>query len=1024
MALMQLDKYKSAGVYQELFDKSAIISTNNDINRLVVGFSKRGPFNVPVFVPNTEFFIDVFGGIDKQLERRKSFFHRTCLTALEKGPIIALNILKLTENDNVDSFIYSTSSTEGNIGLSDQKYSGYYNTEKFWYPDDDAFLNNIASEPTNKRLFNLVNIGQKPLSTIVRKTPIESLTGFQVTVKEWYGVDDLPEFLHGDDLISDFFIDVIVLQGDFGASTTDATPYERFSTDPNLSKYFDNTKGVKRKKTASDESDTLMDEFLNLSEVNNIASYRGILIPDFQDKNGNNIFIETIINRQTEQSGLFCAIDKDVFANGDLLSGIDGGIDLVGHNLEYAQPKKIDFLSYKETIKSDLEYDAVLPVLDILDLASVTISDSSSGNATFTINKVDNEIAYSTAWEFIANELSPRQIGTYLLSDDSTVFGALTNIVKTQAQIYFEIEGISASNFTASDVRFMNSEDINFVYDDVFTYESYNVGKIVASANSELYADAQSGILVNGDKIQYGFDGSTPGYLTFEFRNDFTELAYDLAGTKTVATIAGNYTLPIVNVTAHETNDYLTYVDQFGFGLNFYDSDGVENTDATLIAQTLKGSLNNSVVVTRTENINEVEIDLSEGYKFSVKDYVVADDGALSGNSRLTKIYKIVNLGDKLKLITYGRVSIKNVNGLDTIEVYKPVTEWVDYYSIQTLKGFKHSKEHMPNGTNQRQNDLLYSVLSGTALYKALVDRENISFRYLVDSFGNGIEASSKSIFSSLAKERGDCLAILNAPSFKDFKNSTEPEFTDIYGSVDARLISQGGDLSKNPEEIYSLPSIIEGSSYAAFYGPYIKVRDNSNVITVPPAAFVSNLFMDKYSTSLPWAYVAGSRRGVISGRGVLGVETNLSKSDRDYLEPFGYNPIIYQNNVGIVIYGDKTAQQNIKSALSSVHVREALIYIQKGIEGVLKNFIFEFNTAQNRLQIKSLADNFLERVKQNDGVYDYKNVMDTTNNTADIIDNNMGILDTYVEPVRGLELLVHRTTVLKTGAIASGNFQ
>jgi hypothetical protein len=48
---------------------------------------------------------------------------------------------------------------------------------------------------------------------------------------------------------------------------------------------------------------------------------------------------------------------------------------------------------------------------------------------------------------------------------------------------------------------------------------------------------------------------------------------------------------------------------------------------------------------------------------------------------------------------------------------------------------------------------------------------------------------------------------------------------------------------------------------------------------------------------------------------------------------------------------------------------------------------------------------------------------MDQTNNTNEIIDNNMGILDTFVEPVKGLEIVVHRTTILNTGEIASGNF-
>ena len=64
-----------------------------------------------------------------------------------------------------------------------------------------------------------------------------------------------------------------------------------------------------------------------------------------------------------------------------------------------------------------------------------------------------------------------------------------------------------------------------------------------------------------------------------------------------------------------------------------------------------------------------------------------------------------------------------------------------------------------------------------------------------------------------------------------------------------------------------------------------------------------------------------------------------------------------------------------------------------------------------------------MESVKKDGGVFDYRNIMDTSNNTNDVIDNNMGILDTFVEPVKGLEILVSRVTVLNTGEIASGNF-
>jgi len=64
-----------------------------------------------------------------------------------------------------------------------------------------------------------------------------------------------------------------------------------------------------------------------------------------------------------------------------------------------------------------------------------------------------------------------------------------------------------------------------------------------------------------------------------------------------------------------------------------------------------------------------------------------------------------------------------------------------------------------------------------------------------------------------------------------------------------------------------------------------------------------------------------------------------------------------------------------------------------------------------------------MESVQQDGGVFDFKNIMDQTNNTDEVIDNNIGIIDTFVEPVKGLEIVVHRTTILNTGEIQTGNF-
>ena len=357
--------------------------------------------------------------------------------------------------------------------------------------------------------------------------------------------------------------------------------------------------------------------------------------------------------------------------------------------------------------------------------------------------------------------------------------------------------------------------------------------------------------------------------------------------------------------------------------------------------------------------------------------------------------------------------------------MYYPIDRWIDYYNIFTLDGFKlDASKHVPNGSNDRQNAILNGTLSGTNLFKALTDRETINFRYVVDTFGNGIESGSKAIYTTLCSTRKNAFAIINSPSAKDFKNSTDPSFLDATGTLSSRLISTGGDLSKNPTVRYSLPSQTQGASYGAFYYPYITVRDLGRNINVPPACYVSNNFIAKYENALPWSLVAGVRRGVVGGSGVVGLEVNLGKEDREFLEPFGLNPIVFQSGTGPTIFANKTAQQTTKSALSSINCREVVIYIQDGIEAILKNYLFEFNTAQTRLEIKTLADNFLATVQNDDGVFDFRNVMDESNNPPEVIDQNIGIIDTFIEPVRGMEILVQRTTILRTGAIQAGNFQ
>jgi hypothetical protein len=316
-------------------------------------------------------------------------------------------------------------------------------------------------------------------------------------------------------------------------------------------------------------------------------------------------------------------------------------------------------------------------------------------------------------------------------------------------------------------------------------------------------------------------------------------------------------------------------------------------------------------------------------------------------------------------------------------------------------------------------------------LSSALSSRHIIAFRYLVDTFNGGLDTQSypKNIVTKLAKRRQKCMAIMNAPSIQQFIDSTDPRFTELPTPsnpkplLQTRYIREGGNLSLGPSFTYSLPDDENGAKFAGFFAPWLIIRENNRNITIPPAADVSNNFIRKFINGQPYAIVAGPRRGVLSNPKLVGLEYDFTDADRDELEPFGWNPIIYRKNVGYMIYANNTAFQKVPSAFNNLHVRDLLITVEEAIEDILDGFVFEFNDSSTRLQIKSIVDAYLDNVRSGGGIYDFTTVMDETNNTPDIIDQNFAIIDVGIEPARGAQKFVNRIQVLKTGGISSGGF-
>ena len=349
MAKIRLDlsQFKASGVYTIEFDQSESIVLNTQTTRLVIGFSKKGPINAPVFCQDVKTAKRIFGEIDTTLEARGSFFHRSLFTCLETGPCFALALMPLnddeeTSNPDMDVFrSFSLSTTEANGATVAKLYSSFFNKERFYFPDTQYFLANVENSVDAGKLLSFVNLGQTPFSVIVRKTG--DLTGFNITARDWYGAANVPSYLREFDYISEYFVQVDLVQGDW-------TNYSQLSSDPVFSAYFD-TNGLKKDKIQA---------FLNSPDVRSLGSFIGSLIPDLVDGNGVNHSIDTIINNNVATTGLFVALNRKALDDYDPTDTSSAGrVDMVGHTLISNPADEIDFLSYNFAAKESFDFAEV-----------------------------------------------------------------------------------------------------------------------------------------------------------------------------------------------------------------------------------------------------------------------------------------------------------------------------------------------------------------------------------------------------------------------------------------------------------------------------------------------------------------------------------------------------------------------------------------------------------------------------------------------------------------------------------------
>lgn len=410
----------------------------------------------------------------------------------------------------------------------------------------------------------------------------------------------------------------------------------------------------------------------------------------------------------------------------------------------------------------------------------------------------------------------------------------------------------------------------------------------------------------------------------------------------------------------------------------------------------------------------------TDGANVSVGDYVRGLNGLL------TRIIKKrgtrMDPDDSQSAVIYKFTAVDIVPDA-SYEIHKSFNEMYDTLTLFSLPGLKICTRHMPgydkdgNPNVEAGVEKIYAMLEDQGIRRGLLNDDAIDFRYIIDTmaYGLGENCGGKVHLSNLAQDKKHCTAIINAPSMTQFAQSDAPFFgadwdskIDQRPTFDVAYIPQGGnqDLVYPADvESFTLPDFENGADHVGVFAPYFKYVEGSRTILVPPAADISNTFMNKFTGGDPYKTVANMNGIIVNGQ-ISGLEYDFDETDRGYLEPFGINPIINRNG-NIVIYGDRTAYQIVNSDLSFLHVRELLNTIQISCKNVLDDYVFTYNIPTTRAEIVRRINPILSSMKDSGALVKYEIECDELNNDKEVIDNKFCIVNIGVWISQNMEKIV-----------------
>ena len=294
------------------------------------------------------------------------------------------------------------------------------------------------------------------------------------------------------------------------------------------------------------------------------------------------------------------------------------------------------------------------------------------------------------------------------------------------------------------------------------------------------------------------------------------------------------------------------------------------------------------------------------------------------------------------------------------------------------------------DANNGNTTAIRYSANTGYGLFR---DKESID----IDLLPVGVDTSGAlaiQTIDNVAKYRKDAIVFFS------------PDSASVIGTGTSKASSVVTDSTETG--LSSTSYAVMDSGWKRMYNRY-----TDKYIDIPLNGDVAGLCVATEQAVGAWFSPAGLNRGAI--RNIVKLHFDPNKTDRDTLYKANINPVANINGAGTILYGDKTFLKK-PSAFDRINVRRLFNLLERTIANAAKYMLFEFNDEFTRASFRNMVEPFLAGIKAKRGIYDFKVVCDSSNNTGDVIDRNEFVGDIYIKPARSINYIQLNFIAVRTG--------